>query len=271
VEGSRIQATQPNWYAVMLLSLDGTALVSTRRPWGTSLLPSAEPDSLGRVVETHQPVVGAVVRPPRGGPEHLFPIRVPVMRNGALRYALSAIVYVESLARVVPRQLANSEEWTRTILDGEGTIAVRTRGAEDYIGSRASDAFRKRLRRAPETISSETTREGAPVYAATSRSAHGWTTVIVVPRTALDAPLWASMAGILAGGAVLMICGLAAVLFVSRRLSGDLIAATTAADAVAEGRPFLQEGGHVAETRRLQRSLASAASLLDQRARTPLS
>ena len=267
VEGSRIQATQPSWYAVMLLSLDGAALVSTRRPWGTPLLPSAEPDSLGRVVETHQPVVGAVVRPPRGGPEHLFPIRVPVMRNGELKYALSAIVHVESLARVVPRQLANSEEWTRTILDREGTIAVRTRGAEDYIGSRASDAFRERLRRAPETISSETTREGVPVYAATSRSAHGWTTVIVVPRTALDAPLWASMAGILAGGAVLMICGLAAVLFVSRRLSGDLIGATTAADAVAEGRPFLQDGGHVAETRRLQRSLASAASLLDQRAR----
>jgi signal transduction histidine kinase len=161
----------------------------------------------------------------------------------------------------------NSEEWTRTILDGEGTIAVRTRGAEDYIGTRATDAFRERLRREPETISSETTREGAPVYAATSRSTHGWTTVVVVPRTALDAPLWASMTGILTGGALLMICGLASVLFVSRRLSGDLIGATIAADAVAEGRPFVQGGGHVAETRRLQRSLASAASLLEQHAR----
>jgi signal transduction histidine kinase len=266
-EGTRIHATQPRWYAVMLLALDGTALVSTRRPWGTALLPSAEPDSLERVVETHQPVVGAVVRPPRGGPEHVFPIRVPVLRNGELKYALSAIVHVESLARVVPRQLANSDEWTRTILDTEGTFAVRTRGAEDYVGTRATDAFRERLRRAPETISSETTREGAPVYAATSRSAHGWTTVIVVPRTALDATLWASMTGILTGGALLMICGLAAVLFVSRRLSDDLLSATAAASAVAEGRPFAQRGGHVAETRRLQRSLASAASLLDQHAR----
>jgi signal transduction histidine kinase/CheY-like chemotaxis protein len=266
-EGSRIQSTQPGWYAVMLLALDGTALVSTRRSWGTPLLPSAEPDSLGRIVETHEPVVGSVVRPPRGGPEHLFPIRVPVMRNGELKYALSAIVHVESLARVVPRQLTNSEEWTRAILDGEGTIAVRTRGAEDYVGTRATDAFRERLRMAPETISGETTRDGVPVYAATSRSAHGWTTVVLVPRTALDAPLWASMTGILTGGALLMICGLAAVLFVSRRLSDDLLGATTAADAVAEGRPFVQGGGHVAETCRLQRALASAASLLDQHAR----
>ena len=38
--------------------------------------------------------------------------------------------------------------------------------------------------------------------------------MVVVPRTALDAPLWASMTGILIGGALLMICGLASVLFV---------------------------------------------------------
>ena len=61
----------------MLLSLDGTALVSTRRPWGTPLLPSAEPDSLGRVAETHQPVVGAVVRPPRGGRSTCFRFEFP--------------------------------------------------------------------------------------------------------------------------------------------------------------------------------------------------
>jgi signal transduction histidine kinase/ActR/RegA family two-component response regulator len=266
-EGRRIQATQPGWYTILLLSLDGSPLVHTGRPWGTPLLPTADPHSLARLVESRQPAVGAIVRPPRGGPEHLFPIRVPVMRDGELKYALSAIVHIESLARVVPKQLSNSEEWTRTILDSEGTIAVRTRGAEDYVGTQATDAFRERLRRGPETISSETTREGVPVYAATSRSAYGWTTVIVVPRAALDAPLQASMAGFLAGGALLMICGLAAVLFVSRRLSDDLIGATTAADAVAEGRPFVQGRAHVAETLRLQRSLASAASLLDQHAR----
>ena len=75
------------------------------------------------------------------------------------------------------------------------------------------------------------------------------------------------MTAILIGGALLMISGLAAVLFVSRRLAADLAAATSAAEAVAEGLPIKEARGHVAETRRLQRSLTSAASLLEKRAR----
>ena len=75
------------------------------------------------------------------------------------------------------------------------------------------------------------------------------------------------MAGVLTGGVLLMLCGLGAVLLVSRRLSADLAAATAAAEAVAEGRPLPQADAHVAETLRLQRSLATAASLLENRAR----
>ncbi len=178
---------------------------------------------------------------------------------------MSAIVNVDSLTRVVPRQLP--EEWTRSILDSDGTIAVRTRGAENFVGARASEAFLQRLHRSPEMVSRETTLEGVAVYAATSRNTYGWTSVIVVPSAILDAPLGASMTAILIGGGLLMISGLFAVLFVSRRLAADLAAATTAAEAVAQGLPIAQSGGHVAETRRLQRSLASAASLLEKRAR----
>jgi signal transduction histidine kinase len=265
-EGRRVQATQPGWYSIILLSVDGRQLVSTRVDWGIPLLLVGEPDSLRRLIETRRPTIGVIRPPQRGGPEHLFPIRVPVMRDGGLRYVLTAVMNVESLRRVVPEQSANPEEWTRTILDSEGTIAVRTRGADDYVGKPAPDAFRARLRRAPDTVTSEVTREGIPVYAATSRSSSGWTTVVVVPRATLDAAIGASLTAILTGGALLMACGLAAVLFVSRRLSADLTAATTAAEAVAEGRPLVDSVGHVAETRRLQRSLKSAASLLEQRA-----
>src|SRR5262245_38234086 len=161
-EGRRIQATQPGWYTIMLLSLDGRQLVNTRLPWETPLLPVVEPDSLHRLIDTRRPTVGPLRRPPRGGAEHLFAIRVPVVRGHDLRFALSAIVNADSLARVVP-QVAPSEEWTRTILDSEGTIVVRTRGAENYVGTSATDAFRERMRRAPESVRSEVTREGVRV------------------------------------------------------------------------------------------------------------
>jgi signal transduction histidine kinase len=266
-DASRVQATQPGWFSIVLLSPMGEQLVSTRLAWGTPLLQVNEPDSLKRLVDRGEPVVG-VIRPFQpGGAEHLFTVRVPVLREGILKYALSAVVNVETLERVVPRQLAGSEEWTRTILDPEGTIGVRTRGAETYVGTKASEAFRALIRDVNETVSSQKTREDIPVYAATSRGSYGWTAVVVVTQEALDAPLRASIAGVLIGGGLLMLCGLAAVLRVSRRLSVDLAAATTAAEAVAQGRPLPEANGHVAETQRLHRSLATTASLLERRAR----
>ncbi len=169
-------------HTLLLVSLDGRQLVSTRQPWGTPLQRVVEPDSLQRLIASRGPVVG-VVRPARdGGPEHLFAIRVPVTRQNALKYVLSAIVNVESLARVVPRHQPNSEEWTRTIIDSEGTIAVRTRGAEDYVGAPAAEAFRARIRQSSESVSRQATREGVQVYAAFSRGMYGWTAVVVVPQ-----------------------------------------------------------------------------------------
>lgn len=265
-EGRRVQATQPGWFTIMLISPDGQSLMSTRLEQGESLLPVVEPDSLQRLIASRQPTVGVVRPSPRGGPQHLFAIRVPVFRQDHLQYALSAIVDVESLASLVPPQLPTSDEWTRAILDSEGTIAVRTRGADGYIGERASDEFRARIRRAPESVSSEMTREGLEVYAASSRGRYGWTAIIVVPRTVLDAPRFASLTGVSIGGALLIICGLAAVLIVSRRLSADIAVAIEAADAVAHGRPVRRADAHVTETLRLQRSLADAASLLEKRA-----
>ena len=234
-EGRRVQATQPDWYTIMLLSPDESQLVSTRLEWGTPLLPVTEPESLRRVVKTGRATVGVIRRSPRGGPEHLFAVRVPVLRGGRLTFVLSAIVNVTSVGRIFSTPSANSDEWTRTVLDSEGTIAVRTRGASEYVGTPATEAFRERIRRAPESVTGEVTREGVDVYAATGRSAYDWTTVIVVPRAVLDGPLNASIVAILTGGVLLMLGGAVAVLFVSRRLSSDLRAASTAAEAVAKG------------------------------------
>jgi signal transduction histidine kinase/CheY-like chemotaxis protein len=266
LEARRVHATQTGWYTILLLSNDQQALVSTRVPWGTPLTWIVEPDSLQRLFTTRRPAVG-VIRPAPAGHDLVFAIRVPIVRQDAVRYALSAIVNIDSLARVVPRQLPNSEEWTRTILDSEGTIAVRTRGSEDYVGAKAREAFRARIQQESENVASQTTREGMPVYAAFSRGAYGWTTVIVIRRAVLDGAMWGSMAALLTGGLLLMLGGLAVVLFVSRRLATDLASATAAAEAVADGRSLPPARAHVAETSQLQRSLATAASLLERRAR----
>jgi signal transduction histidine kinase len=265
-DARRVQATQPGWYSIVLLSSDGQQLVNTRIPWGEPLGTVVDPESLRRLVATKAPVVGRVRSAP-SGPDYAFSVRVPVTRDGRVRYALSASVTVGWLARIVPPQSPESEEWSRNILDPDGTIAVRSRGPEEYIGTQASEAFKARIREARESVSSQTTRDGVPVYAAVSRGAYDWSAVVVVPHATLDAAMTASLTGLSIGGALLMLSGLAAVLLVSRRLSDDLAAATMAAEAVSEGGPVPATRAHVKETQQLQRSLATAASLLERRAR----
>lgn len=93
LEARRVHDTQPGWYTILLLSNDLQPVVSSRAPWGMPLSWTAETSSLQRLIATRRPVVG-VVRPAPGGPEQLFAIRVPILRQSAVKYALSAIVNV---------------------------------------------------------------------------------------------------------------------------------------------------------------------------------
>ena len=266
-EATRVQSTQTGWFGVTLVSVDGHQVVNTRVPWGTPLVEAADPPSLERLVRTRRPTVGSIRSLPlEGVGGGLFAVRVPVLRGGDLKFALSAVLEVEALAGVLPQARDESEEWTRTILDPDGTIAVRTRGPADYVGARAAPDFLERLQRAPEAVSSETTREGSRVYAATSRGSYGWSTVVVVPAAVLDGPLRSSMIGVAIGGVLLTLGGFLAAFVASRRLTDDLDAVAVAAAEVAEGRSGGTRTAHTVETQRLQQSIATAASLLEKRA-----
>ena len=147
-----MHATQPGWYTDPVAVERSAAACQHADALGhAAVMESRRPASLQRLFATHRPVVGGI-RPAPAGPEHVFAIRVPILRGNAVKYALSAIVNVESLARMVPRQLANSGEWTRSSLDSEGTIAVRTRGARGLRrrkGERAvSQSARSSIRKA---------------------------------------------------------------------------------------------------------------------------
>ena len=192
-DASRVMATQPQWFAIILLSTDGQQMVNTRLPWGTPLLDAAEPESLRRVVATQQPAVGSIRQPQRGGSDLVFAVRVPVQRDGRMRFVLTGVMRVGMLDSVVPAPSHEAQEWTRSIIDPDGTIAVRTRGSEGYVGTKSPPAFLERLQRTPESVTRETTREGLAVYAASSRSTDGWSAVVVVPRDALDGPLRTSL------------------------------------------------------------------------------
>ena len=220
-EGLRVQTTQDDWYSIVLLSPAGDQLVNTRLAWGEPLQRVVDQDSFERVLRDRQPVVGTIRTAPAGGPDYLFPVRVPVIRDDALKYILSATVNVRSLVTEV-RRLDESDEWTRTILDPSNRIAVRTRGGSRFIGQPATPDFQNSIRNKPGTVSPQETLEGTDVYTAIIPSAYGWTAAVAVPQAVLDAPLEASVRALVIGGVVLMLSGFGAVFLVSRRLTADL-------------------------------------------------
>ena len=265
-EAERAVRTQPGWYAVILLTPDGHQQVHTDVPFGEPLLEARETDSLRQLISTRKPAVGQLT-PGRRDPKLRFPVRVPVERDGTIRYVLTALMEPESLNAVIRVRLPETEEWTRAIIDPGLQIAARSRGGDQMVGRPVTERGRALVRNPPARPIQGTSLEGEQLYSSLSRSDYGWTTAVSVPAAVLDGPVRASIIASVSGVAVLTLTGLLGVLMVSRRVSSDFEHARNAAAALAEGREPPSTQPQIAEAGDVQSSLQRAAQLLQQRAR----
>jgi len=265
-EASRAAKTQPSWMTVLLLSPAGRQLVNTMLPRGAPLPPTSEPASLRRTVETRRPTVGDLARGTGG--YLAFPVRVPVLRNGELRYVLTAAITPQMLADVVDRQLSPTEEWTRTIVDRRGIVVARTRSPERFVGKPATPSFFRVVQESKDGLVPQTTLDGELVYTAYSRAPLSeWTAIIAVPREIVDGPALRVMLAVLGAGlAVLVVSGLGA-FFLSRHVSRGIGSAASAAAVLAHGGRPQVNPSRVAEVALLGEALERSADLLSQRER----
>lgn len=170
-EARRTVQTQPTWVNAILLTPDGQQIANTNYPFGVSLPKANEPESLRRVVQTHQPTVGYLVL---GSLERklAFPVRVPVMRSNKLQYVLTAVIAPQGLASVIKTQTPVDGEWTRTILDGRGVVVARVAILIALWGSLVLHLFSNELLRLPRVSTRKsiwrerqsTLRLGEPIF-----------------------------------------------------------------------------------------------------------
>jgi signal transduction histidine kinase len=266
-EAQRVWHTQPSWLTVILLNPDGEQLVNLKSGKASPRPPATEPASLWHTVETHQPSVGVLALSPGSG-RWAFPVRVPVMRDGQLRYVLTAVIPAEALADVVANQQPlEEEEFTRTVVDSAGLVVFRTRNPERFIGTPASSAYRERTRETFEGVFRTTTLDGTSAYAAFSRSASsGWTFSVGVPVAVFDGPFRRSLWAIAASGVLALLVSTAGALSFARRFARGIRSVEVAAEALAlGGHPQLERSG-LAEVDRVGRSLGVSAERLRQHA-----
>ncbi|WP_224366774.1 sensor histidine kinase [Hyalangium versicolor] len=266
-EAFRVKRTQPSWLTVLLLTPDGRQVVNLNSSLDRPLRSATEPESVRKVIETRQPVVGRIAQSPISH-EWAFPIRVPVMREGQLRYVLTAVIPPRALAEVVTHQQPAEEgEFTRTMVDSEGLIVFRTRDPERFIGKAATTGFLQNILASTEGVFRSVTLEGTPSYVAFSRSTlSGWTSAVVVPSGVIDGPFWRSIWAIAATGALAILLSAGGGLIFARRFARGIRSVAEAADALANGEEPRMAPSAIKEVDRAGRSLVVSAERLRQHA-----
>jgi signal transduction histidine kinase len=265
-EAARVAATQESWYFIQLSAPSGDTLVNTREPAGAALRPAVDTDSLRQVLRTRAPAIGTLTRGPRG--TLAFAIRVPVIRAGAVRYVLSAIVRPETLTAILVHEFHPHEEWTRTLVDPAGTIVARTRSPEQFVGQATSAEFRAATAGPADGVLPHTSLDGEPVYVAYSHGPQwGWLTSTVVPKRILDAPVRRSQFALAAMSALTVVFGIGMAWLLASTVSRDLRQATASAGRLARGEAPASGTSRVEEIAELDEALERSAQLLAERRR----
>jgi hypothetical protein len=236
-EAMRLVGAQPSWYAIRLLSSRGRVLVDTAAPRFEPMGDALDGESLRQVVETGEAQVGTLAR---GGPpgRWVFPIRVPVRRDGRTAYVLTAVVTSGSIETLI--RAGSHDEWARTVIDSGGTVVARTRDAERWVGGKTSDVIRARAGQ-PRGVFRDLSLEGVPSYVAYApATVSGWSVAVLVPSEVIDGPARRFLLVVIGLGLLVVVLSGGTASWAAVRISRSIGATVAGADAVAAGsRPRL--------------------------------
>lgn len=206
-----------SWETIALSDRAGVQLVNTRAPLGAPLSGTLDRPSFERVVRERRPAVGALVRNSTG--EMVFPVRVPVVMGGQVRFVLSAGIRQEALRQIIDQHKLPPDSVV-SIMDAQGRIAVRSRDQAQHLGKPAPASLAKMMKEMGDDGYGETgALDGSQLYTAYSRSGiSGWSIAMGTPVGAIDAGVRQSYWLLAAGMLLSLITGGLAAVIVARRV-----------------------------------------------------
>lgn len=209
---ARVRATVPGrnqW--VVLLDATGHQLVNTRLSPGAPLPLSGQESDFWAALRGGQRYVsnvfvGAVAREP------VLSVSVPVMRHGMMKYALTLVMLPSALAEAIAMDQISQGE-IMAVVDRKGTVAARSRGAERFVGMKATPDMVAAVTSQSSGVIESVTLEGIPTISAFSRCPTiGWTAAMGAPRAEIYASAQSLLRLAATWSAVLIgLAGLAAV------------------------------------------------------------
>ncbi len=198
---------------ITLFDPSGQMLVHTLRPLGTPLPRVPLSPDAAAAMHDGRTFISNVTR----GTFYQSPmiaVLVPVIRRGELQYVLALAMRPEKfstaldVSRIAPNSLV-------AVMDRAGTIAVRTRAPERFVGQKMSPEFAAAVAGHNEIVLENNTLDGVPALTAFSRAPRtDWAVGVSAPRTELYASarrlLWLGfgVCGLILGVAFVMANGI---------------------------------------------------------------
>lgn len=242
---------------ILVKDVTGQQLVNTRLPWGAEL-PVSLPEADRKAIEGKAPTVsdlfiGATARRP------IVSINVPVLREGQVIGLINTGIDPARLSQTL-RDQGVEETWTAALVDRKGTIVARSRQADRYVGTAATEDLRKNAVNDQGTWVGWTA-DGIPVLAAYTRSdVTGWVTAVGVPKQVLEAPLWRTLTLLGIGSLIVLLLSFLFAHLLSSPLLRWVRSLSGAASSLRQGQAFQPQPVFVAELRDLSRVLADASA-----------
>ena len=245
----RVASTQPYWVAIIVSEPSGRQLLNTRFAYGAPLPKLVERASFERVVRTRASAVGSLAKGLGG--EQYFTVRVPVIRDGELRWVLTAVIKPEMILEVVKRQRA-PDDWVISIFDAHGSRVARSRMHYETLGTPASPSLQALMASdAAEGVGRTAALEGDPIFTAYSRLPDsGWSAAPGIPVGVVTDAVRRSLIAYGSGLLLSIALGIAAAIFIGRRIARPIAE-------MGRGEPSVTD---IREIRDVAESLRAAAA-----------
>ncbi|WP_449234507.1 ATP-binding protein [Azospirillum doebereinerae] len=181
--------------------------------------PIWDAESLRQVWATGEPVVGDLVN-------GMFAVRVPVLRDGKVRYVLSEVLDPRMLNDLLRAELSD-KGWIGALIDRRMTILARSENAERFVGLSPTTHIIENIKARRTGLETVLTKDGIPSYASVvPLGKSGWHLVIGIPENVAEVSYQSTHWLLIVGGGIVLVIMTAFGLWIGWRNVGMLESTT---------------------------------------------
>ena len=249
--------------AIILSDLEGRQLINTRLGFGAPLPRMLPAEREFRAQHGNDaPLISDLYLPPAGLGPHSFAIQVPVRRGGQVVMFLTMASFASQMQQLLAEQRL-PQGWHATIVDRQGIVVARSQEPEKFVGGAVRPELAAKIAAQAEGFHEGLNLGGVASTAFFSRApASNWVFILAVPYAALHTSARQATALLAAVSLLLLGLGLAAALFVARRIAQPVEALREAAQRLGRNEPVRLRRSGTAELDEVGQVMARASERL---------